>query len=92
MFAFALVYVERQHEQYSSPLELIYMNTFNCLCLFLIADLVQVGSDVSQSQSNGYQRLQDEVRDALMYLFASTTELFVVTIALVTVAGKPGSG
>jgi len=43
MFAFSLVSVERLREQYSSPLELIYMNTFNCLCLFLIADLVQVG-------------------------------------------------
>uniref|UniRef100_A0A914BV12 Uncharacterized protein n=1 Tax=Acrobeloides nanus TaxID=290746 RepID=A0A914BV12_9BILA len=41
MFALCLVKIEKLHEQYSSTLELIYMNSFNCLCLFLIADLVQ---------------------------------------------------
>jgi hypothetical protein len=42
MHASALVMTEKLHEHYPSTLELVYMNSFNCLCLCLIADLVQV--------------------------------------------------
>lgn len=43
MHATALVMIEKLHENFPSTLDLVYMNSFNCLCLFLIADLVQVG-------------------------------------------------
>lgn len=60
MHAFSLVLIEKLHENFQSTLDLIYMNSFNCLCLFLVADLVQ-----------------DEIRDAFMYLITSMTMLFV---------------
>ncbi|KAE9554561.1 hypothetical protein FO519_002200 [Halicephalobus sp. NKZ332] len=60
MHSLALVLIERLHENYSNVLDLIYMNSFNCLCLFLVADLVQ-----------------DEIRDAFMYLITSMTMLFI---------------
>uniref|UniRef100_A0A915D7B7 Sugar phosphate transporter domain-containing protein n=1 Tax=Ditylenchus dipsaci TaxID=166011 RepID=A0A915D7B7_9BILA len=40
MMAFALVLIEGLQEQYST-LEIIYMNSFNCVCIFLTADLFQ---------------------------------------------------
>lgn len=43
MLTLSLVLMERLHvQQNCTGLELIYMNSFNCLCLFLIADIVQV--------------------------------------------------
>jgi hypothetical protein len=52
MLTASLVLMERLNTQQNiCPLELIYLNSFNCLCLFLVADIVQ-----------------DEVRDAYMYL------------------------
>ncbi|KAI6215162.1 hypothetical protein M3Y94_00353000 [Aphelenchoides besseyi] len=41
LHALTLIHIERLHEQYSSTIELIYLNSFNCLCLFLVADLIQ---------------------------------------------------
>ena len=55
--------MERLHDQHNfSALELIYLNSFNCLCLFLIADIVQ-----------------DEVRDAYMYLQVLLFIVFIIT-------------
>lgn len=69
MHSLALVLIERLHESFST-LDLIYMNSFNCLCLFLIADLVQ-----------------DEIRDAFMYLITSVTMLFVCCFAALLALG-----
>jgi hypothetical protein len=42
MLTASLVMMERLNTQQNiSALELIYLNSFNCLCLFLIADIVQ---------------------------------------------------
>ncbi|KAI6240859.1 UDP-sugar transporter-like protein [Aphelenchoides fujianensis] len=41
LHALTLIHIERLQEQYSSTIELIYLNSFNCLCLFLVADLIQ---------------------------------------------------
>lgn len=53
-----------------SPVEMMYMNSFNCLVFFLIADLVQ-----------------DEIRDAFMYLMTSASSLFVFCFLCLMVLG-----
>jgi solute carrier family 35 protein len=53
-----------------SPMEMMYMNAFNCLVFFLIADLVQ-----------------DEIRDAFMYLMTSASTLFIFCFLLLMVLG-----
>uniref|UniRef100_A0AC34GS10 Sugar phosphate transporter domain-containing protein n=1 Tax=Panagrolaimus sp. ES5 TaxID=591445 RepID=A0AC34GS10_9BILA len=70
MHAVALVMIERLHENFPSTLDLVYMNSFNCLCLFLIADLVQ-----------------DEIRDAFMYMITSMTMLFVTCLTALVFIG-----
>ncbi|KAI3418910.1 hypothetical protein GPALN_008008 [Globodera pallida] len=70
MLTVSLVMMERLHNQNNTALELIYMNSFNCLCLFLLADIVQ-----------------DEIRDAYMYMQTSTTPVFYVCLLSLIVVG-----
>ncbi|KAL3119100.1 hypothetical protein niasHT_003883 [Heterodera trifolii] len=70
MLTISLVLMERLHNQNNSALELIYMNSFNCLCLFLLADIVQ-----------------DEIRDAYMYMQTSTSPVFYVCLLSLIVVG-----
>uniref|UniRef100_A0A7E4V9C6 TPT domain-containing protein n=1 Tax=Panagrellus redivivus TaxID=6233 RepID=A0A7E4V9C6_PANRE len=70
MHGFALVMIERLYETSQSVLDLIYMNSFNCLCLFLVTDLIQ-----------------DEIRDAFLYMLTSMTPLFLFCLASLIVIG-----
>lgn len=61
-----MIHIERLHENYSSSLELVYLNSFNCLCLFLVADLV------SPLISSPVERLNIPIKtESLLYLSLS---------------------
>ena len=47
MHALTLVQLEKLAEHYTNTLELVYINSFNCLCFFLLADLIQASGDGS---------------------------------------------
>ncbi|KAI1721260.1 triose-phosphate transporter family domain-containing protein [Ditylenchus destructor] len=70
MLASALALIEKLQEQHGSALDIIYMNSFNCLCVFLVADLIQ-----------------DEIRDAFMYLVTSITPMLVLCLIFSIIAG-----
>ncbi|GMT24747.1 hypothetical protein PFISCL1PPCAC_16044, partial [Pristionchus fissidentatus] len=69
LHAAAFVQFESLSENFS-PLEMMYMHSFNSLVVFLIADIVQ-----------------DEIRDAFMYVMTSSNKTFVFLFIILMVLG-----